>query len=122
MHCDAVRSRGRLGEPTEDGEGQRFGPDRGRRAFFVQVAFGLGNIHVAGFLHHDVKPANVFFTGRGVVKVGDLGLAKVIEAALGGTTAYMAPEVLFEEPYDARYDAWSLGVVLYTDDGTEYAI
>ena len=53
------------------------------------------------------------------VKIGDLGLAAYIEPGAvyikrAGTTAFMAPEVMMDEPTCAKSDVWSLGIILYT--------
>ena len=62
-----------------------------------------------GILHRDVKLDNVFVNDSGDYKLGDFGTAKVLSAVQtrytsAGTMAYMAPEVLLSEPYDARAD------------------
>jgi serine/threonine protein kinase/Tol biopolymer transport system component len=86
----------------------------------TQVARGLAKAHQQGIVHRDVKPANLFLTGDGVVKVLDFGIAKLAgeagptrEGAFLGTPVYMAPEQMRGEEVDARADVWSLGVVLY---------
>ena len=58
-------------------------------------------------------------TGNLTVKLGDFGISKVLEnsnaAAMTvvGTPYYMSPEVCQSEPYTAKSDVWSLGVILY---------
>lgn len=67
----------------------------------------------------DLKPANIFLTLDGTVKVGDLGLSRelsehtVMAHSKVGTPLYMSPEVLRGDGYDFKSDVWSLGCLLY---------
>ncbi|KAF4144926.1 Protein kinase domain [Phytophthora infestans] len=86
---------------------------------FVQVCLALKHLHDRKILHRDVKPANIFLTKAGVVKVGDLGVATVLSHTLAcaqtsiGTPYYTAPEICLGKRYNAKADVWSLGCVLF---------
>src|ERR1700723_2651549 len=84
-----------------------------------QVARGLSEAHTRHIVHRDIKPSNIIITGRGVAKIVDFGLARVINSAssqqsirTSGTAAYMSPEQAMGKSLDHRTDVWSLGVVL----------
>ena len=101
-----------------------------------QVVAGVEAAHDEGILHRDLKPANIFLmqqkrkTGSddGFVKVGDFGLAKIVNAdrsdvtsasgpasrGIIGTPEYMAPEQMQpESALDARADIYALGTIAY---------
>jgi len=100
----------------------REGPlDPGRAAdLIVRAAAGLDAIHRAGYVHRDVKPANVLVDRDGHVYVTDFGLAKQMlstgaATATGrwvGTLDYIAPEQIRSQRVDARTDVYALGGVL----------
>jgi formylglycine-generating enzyme required for sulfatase activity len=93
--------------------------------YVLQVATGLRYLHERGVIHRDVKPANLLLDDKGVVRVADVGLARlcgsasvpadaVTEHAMAGTPAYMAPEqAAHPARADARADVFSLGRTLH---------
>ena len=69
-------------------------------------------------LHRDVKPENIFVAPGGAFKLGDFGIAKVVEEtrvglSRKGTYKYMAPEVYKGGAYGPSSDIYSLGMVMY---------
>ncbi len=93
-------------------------------AYVAQAAAGLHHAHERGFVHRDVKPANLMLTPDGTVKVLDLGLARSADpaddvtamldpGALLGSADYQAPEQAVGGQVDARADVYSLGATLF---------
>jgi serine/threonine protein kinase len=82
------------------------------------LASALSRAHKAGVIHGDVKPANIFVTDDGQIKLGDFGIARFATqvsgaASLVGTPAYLSPEQIKGDPQDHRSDIFSVGIVLY---------
>ena len=69
-------------------------------------------------LHRDVKPSNILVNTVGETKLCDFGVSGNIAHSLAaantvvGTVAYMSPERILSQPYDALSDVWSLGITL----------
>ena len=85
-----------------------------------QVCEALEYAHAQGFIHRDIKSANVMVAESGQIKLMDFGLVQVTgqtvltkTGSVMGTPEYMSPEQISGEPVDARSDIYSLGVVLY---------
>ena len=86
-------------------------------SYFIQIARGLQALHSQKILHRDVKTANVLRMSGEVVKLGDLGVAKLMKNNMTntqiGTPHYMPPEVWRNRPYTFNSDVWALGCVLF---------
>lgn len=98
-----------------------------------QIANGVDAAHELGILHRDLKPANIFIMqkgkgGDGFVKVGDFGLAKIVNQTVTdisssatpssrgiiGTPEFMSPEQMQPEiGVDVRADLYALGTIAY---------
>lgn len=86
-------------------------------AVVAGVAAGLAALHLAGFIHGDLKPDNILLTGGGNPVVADAGLARVRGSRPGlpvvGTPAYLAPEVAAGAPVDVAADVFALAATAY---------
>ena len=84
-----------------------------------QFCEGLGHAHKRGFVHRDVKPANILVTHDGVVKIVDFGIVHLESTNLTkagtflGTTHYASPEQVNDGHVDSRSDLWAVTCVLY---------
>ena len=83
------------------------------------VCRALAAVHLAGFVHQDVKARNVMREKAGRIVLMDFGAGQDISQLAGasrriaGTPLYMAPEVLAGEPASVVSDVYSVGVLLY---------
>ncbi|XP_065829595.1 serine/threonine-protein kinase Nek4-like isoform X2 [Oscarella lobularis] len=113
-YCDGgdlqTRLKARKGRPLSE---------RQIMEWFVQIALALQYLHDQNILHRDLKTQNIFLNKRDIVKVGDLGIARILESpadmatTLIGTPYYMSPELFSNQPYNYKSDVWSLGCVVY---------
>ncbi|MEV6279926.1 serine/threonine-protein kinase [Nocardia sp. NPDC051832] len=89
-----------------------------------EAAQGMDEIHRAGLLHRDVKPANILIAeqpgGPDRVLVTDFGIARpaddattVVGGGISATLAYAAPEQISGEETDHRADVYALGCTLF---------
>ncbi|TGZ83709.1 kinase-like protein [Ascodesmis nigricans] len=86
----------------------------------LEVTMGLRAIHDCGFMHLDVKPANVLISADGSLKISDFGMAasasaspeELAELEREGDREYIAPEVLHSRMYGRPVDIFALGLTL----------
>ncbi|KQK05075.1 mitogen-activated protein kinase kinase kinase 17 [Brachypodium distachyon] len=86
--------------------------ERAVRAYAADVATGLAYLHGVGLVHGDVKPRNVVIGSDGRAKLADFGCSRKAGSCmpiLGGTPAFMAPEVARGEEQGPAADIWALG-------------
>ncbi|XP_071846820.1 serine/threonine-protein kinase Nek1-like isoform X7 [Apostichopus japonicus] len=87
--------------------------------WFVQICLALKHVHDRKILHRDIKSQNIFLTSRGIIKIGDFGIARVLNNTMElartciGTPYYLSPEICENKPYNNKSDIWALGCVLY---------
>ncbi|HWD71903.1 MAG TPA: protein kinase [Actinomycetota bacterium] len=100
----------------------REGPMESHRVagILAQAADALAYAHGLGAVHRDVKPANIFLTRLGAVKITDFGVAYAASAnqltttgALIGTPDYLSPEQVRGQRATAASDIYSLGCVAF---------
>jgi serine/threonine-protein kinase len=97
-----------------------------RLRLFIDVCRAVNSAHQNLVIHRDIKPGNILVTAAGQAKLLDFGIAKLLNAAMGGmamphtrtafrvmTPDYASPEQVRGEPLTTGSDVYALGVVLY---------
>uniref|UniRef100_A0A8C1QZZ1 Mitogen-activated protein kinase kinase kinase n=1 Tax=Cyprinus carpio TaxID=7962 RepID=A0A8C1QZZ1_CYPCA len=82
------------------------------------IASGMNYLHIHKIIHRDLKSPNVLVTQNDNMKISDFGTSKELsdksmKMSFAGTVAWMAPEVIRNEPVSEKVDIWSFGVVLW---------
>jgi tetratricopeptide (TPR) repeat protein len=94
-------------------------PIERRIDIMMRVCEGLAYAHQHDIVHRDVKPANLFVTTDGQLKILDFGVARIAQSTLTaagilvGTPDYMSPEQVEGRAVDQRSDVFSAGAVFY---------
>ena len=84
-----------------------------------QLCSALSYVHSQNILHRDLKSRNIFLDSENNAKLGDFGIAKVLEhtgdfaKTIVGSPFYLSPEICNGVPYDEKTDIWSLGCIFY---------
>ncbi|KAI8149060.1 protein kinase A catalytic subunit [Fennellomyces sp. T-0311] len=89
------------------------------RFYVAELVCALEHIHTHQIVYRDLKPENILLDAQGHVALADFGLSKELQRAnettttFCGTSEYLAPEMVRQEPYTQAVDWWSLGILLY---------
>ncbi|TPP60917.1 M3K12 [Fasciola gigantica] len=83
-----------------------------------QIALGMQYLHTNKIIHRDLKSPNVLIGENDVLKISDFGVSREwnetsVKMSFAGTVAWMAPEVIRNEPCSLKVDVWSYGVLLW---------
>ncbi|GAU93773.1 hypothetical protein RvY_05660 [Ramazzottius varieornatus] len=85
-----------------------------------QIASGMTHLHANKIIHRDLKSPNVLVCNTHLVKISDFGTIrpwaedqKSMQMSFAGTVAWMAPEVIRNEPCTEKIDVWAFGVILW---------
>ena len=76
-------------------------------------------LHQKNIIHRDIKCLNIFLTDDKKIKIGDLGVSKIVSSAAAlqdtrvGTPLYLSPELVKQQPYDFKVDVWAVGCAIY---------
>lgn len=78
------------------------------------IASGMVRIHEHNFIHRDIRPDNILISSNYTAKIGDMGIAKLIETSqnsLMGCRKYM-PIEFYTGSYDQKLDVFTFGLTL----------
>jgi NIMA (never in mitosis gene a)-related kinase len=92
---------GDLGDKIKAGKasGKLF-PEQEILNWFTQIVLAMKHVHDRKIIHRDIKSQNVFLTKSGMAKLGDFGVARVMNntrdlaATVIGTPYYLSPEIV----------------------------
>ena len=82
------------------------------------MILSLEYLHTYNIIYRDIKPENIMVDAKGIMKLIDMGTAKILEGKRGmgnrtftiiGTPHYMAPEIITGKGYNMLVDLWSVG-------------
>ena len=89
-------------------------------AMACSICDAIDHAHRANIIHRDIKPENIMIDERGIMKLTDFGIARILDSdrltasgSLIGSPAHMPPEIIDGKSYSFACDIFSLGTVLY---------
>ena len=94
-------------------------PEKQIISWMHELCLALNHVHSMRILHRDIKSQNIFLDSMKHAKLGDFGIAKVLENSMDfaktmvGSPFYLSPEICNGEAYNSKTDVWSLGCVFY---------